>query len=787
MNNLEKEIQAEYSVLGALLIDNDAIDRIADLLPEHFYNHENRQYFEELQKQIIAGKRADVITIFDSLRGKIPDCLQTLNMIANSVGSSANVQRYADIIIDKAIKRALVAIMREGEEVATSFKKSAECVDLVASKLEKLAQRRTEQEPQRLETLLGDYAQTLEDRMSGKIKPIKTGYVDLDFKLGGGLERGTLTVVAGRPAMGKELTLDAKVLLSNGLFKTMGEMAMGDKVASIDGRDSFVIGVFPQGIKPVYEITFSDGRKVKSGLDHQWEINFRKWSEPKILTTKELIEKIKMPQYKKRLSIPYASGDFGFDENIVVDPYLLGAIIGDGNLTQSSIRYSTSYEYMKDKIISLIGECDFVKSSKNDYRISKSNRSNNELLQSLKNLGLMGKYSHEKFIPEQYLSASREVRIKLMQGLIDTDGTVEKTGAMTYTTTSELLAKQVQMLARSLGAYASMSSRSTQYTHKGEKKNGRKSYTIYISSKNYDEFVTIPHKKERIKKTKSSRLLNIESIEYIGEFECQCIAVSHDRSLYLTNDYAVTHNTAFGLGVARNVSFEGSALFLSMEMPKEQVCDRNIAALGQIPIQWLRNPGDSPPTKDYWDQMAKAFGQTQDMNLFIDDQTALNMMSIRNKSRKVKRLSGLDLLVIDQLSFIAGATSDKLHEAIGEHTRGLLAIAKEMKIAVILLCQLNRDCEKRPDKRPMMSDLANSGSIEQDANNILFLYRDEVYNDDSRDKGVCEVIIGKQRQGSPGFVGLKYFGEQTRFEDLERGWQPSQPKSARRKGLAADL
>ena len=203
-DNLEKEIQAEYSVLGALLIDNDAIDRIADLLPEHFYNHENRQYFEELQKQIIAGKRADVITIFDSLRGKIPDCLQTLNMIANSVGSSANIQRYADIIIDKAIKRALVAIMREGEEVAKSFKKSAECVDLVASKLEKLAQRRTEQEPQRLESLLGDYAQTLEDRMSGKIKPIKTGFADLDSKLGGGLERGTLTVVAGRPAIDRK-------------------------------------------------------------------------------------------------------------------------------------------------------------------------------------------------------------------------------------------------------------------------------------------------------------------------------------------------------------------------------------------------------------------------------------------------------------------------------------------------------------------------------------------------------------------------------------------------------
>src|SRR3990167_6719893 len=129
------EIQAEFSVIGALLIDNDAIDRIADLLPEHFYNHENRQFFEEIQKQIIAGRRADVITVFDALKAKITDCLPTLNNIANSVGSSANVKRYADIVTDKAIKRALVAILREGDDFVASHNESAVCVDLVASKL----------------------------------------------------------------------------------------------------------------------------------------------------------------------------------------------------------------------------------------------------------------------------------------------------------------------------------------------------------------------------------------------------------------------------------------------------------------------------------------------------------------------------------------------------------------------------------------------------------------------------------------------------------------------------
>jgi replicative DNA helicase len=109
---------------------------------------------------------------------------------------------------------------------------------------------------------------------------------------------------------------------------------------------------------------------------------------------------------------------------------------------------------------------------------------------------------------------------------------------------------------------------------------------------------------------------------------------------------------------------------------------------------------------------------------------------------------------------------------VGEHTRALVALAKELDCAVILLCQLNRECEKRPNKRPIMADLAMSGSIEQDAANILFLYRDEKYNPDSPDHGVCEVNCEKLRQGEPGTVGLAYIGEQTRFDDLGRRWQP---------------
>lgn len=240
--------------------------------------------------------------------------------------------------------------------------------------------------------------------------------------------------------------------------------------------------------------------------------------------------------------------------------------------------------------------------------------------------------------------------------------------------------------------------------------------------------------------------------------------------------------TAMGLCIARNVSQWGTSLFLSMEMSRDQVNDRNIAALGKLPIAWLRRPNDkTDDDKRMFDNMTAAFGKASEMNLYIDDQTSLNMLEIRSKARSVKRKSGLDLMVIDQLSFITGGDSDKSWEVVGEYTRGLLALGKELNVAVVLLCQLNRKCEDRPNKRPVLSDLAVSGSIEQDAANVIFLYRDEIYNPDTMDRGVCEVITAKQRQGEPGIVALAYIGNQTRFEDLA-GWKPQVRETTRRRG-----
>lgn len=435
LNDLPSQaVQAEQSVIGALLLENDALDRIGDLTAAHFYRHEHRAYFAEICRQVATGKRCDVITMSDALQSDFVDCMTYLNGVAQNTPSSANIARYADMVIESAIKRALVALGGEIQDITAAPQSAGACVDIIAAKLEALAKRKTKQEPMRIADMMGNYVDVIQQRMDGKIKPIETGFKDLDSRLDGGLERGTLTVVAGRPGTGK---------------------------------------------------------------------------------------------------------------------------------------------------------------------------------------------------------------------------------------------------------------------------------------------------------------------------------------------------TALGLCFARNASEWGTSLFLSMEMARDQVNDRNIAALGHIPISWLRRPCDkSADGKLMFDKMSSAFARVSEMNLYIDDQTSLNMLDIRSKSRTVKRKNGLDLLVIDQLSFITGGTSDKSWEVVGEYTRGMLQLAKELNIAIVLLCQLNRKCEERQNKRPMMSDLAVSGSIEQDAANILFLYRDELYNPDSKDKGICEVATAKQRQGEPGIVALTYIGNQTRFEDLAYQWEP---------------
>ncbi len=224
--------------------------------------------------------------------------------------------------------------------------------------------------------------------------------------------------------------------------------------------------------------------------------------------------------------------------------------------------------------------------------------------------------------------------------------------------------------------------------------------------------------------------------------------------------------TSFAMNLAENAAMgtENSVAVFSMEMPGEQLAIRMMSSLGRIDSHNLRT---GKLDDQDWPRLISSVNMLSKAKLFIDDSPALSPTEVRARTRRLKREHGLDLVIIDylQLMQVSGSTENRATE-ISEISRSLKALAKELNVPIVALSQLNRSVEQRPDKRPVMSDLRESGGIEQDADVILFIYRDEVYNPDSADKGTAEILIRKQRNGPIGMVRLAFLGQYTRFENL---------------------
>ncbi len=229
--------------------------------------------------------------------------------------------------------------------------------------------------------------------------------------------------------------------------------------------------------------------------------------------------------------------------------------------------------------------------------------------------------------------------------------------------------------------------------------------------------------------------------------------------------------TAFAINMAEHVALnEGLPVAVfSMEMGASQLAVRIVGSIGRIDQSHLRT---GRLTDEEWPRLTEAIERLRNVSLHIDETPGLTPVELRANARRLARQCGkLGLIVVDYLQLMTGSSSGDENRAteLGEISRGLKALAKELQCPVIALSQLNRSVEQRTDKRPMMSDLRESGAIEQDADIIMFIYRDDYYNKDSREPGVAEIIIGKQRNGPTGTVKLAFIKPLTRFESLAAG------------------
>lgn len=357
------------------------------------------------------------------------------------------------------------------------------------------------------------------------------------------------TLLADEMGLGKAQPLDAKILTPYG-WKRMGDIQVDDEVVNSKGKTSKVIGIYPQGEKAIYKVEFTDGSATECCEEHLWQVNspVRSWRgyAPKVLPLKEIMGNLSHSNGNLQNFIPMIKPVEFMNNYLPVEPYILGIFLGNAGLSTGSPYFSTGDEELINALKQdLPGDMKLTKKGKYNWNIVNAFRGKkNPYIESFKKLGLWDHKSQSKFIPSCYKLANIESRISLLQGLMDTDGSVSKRdNHLEYTTVSGKLAIDIVELVQSLGGTARIHKKETKWTHKGVSKKGS-AYRISIALPKeivpfrLERKAQIYHPREKYQPTRG-----IKSIAYVGIKQAQCIMVDSPDHLYVTDDYILTHNT----------------------------------------------------------------------------------------------------------------------------------------------------------------------------------------------------------------------------------------------------
>lgn len=379
----------------------------------------------------------------------------------------------------------------------------------------------------------------------------------------------------GEMGTGKASRNGTPVLTPHG-WRAIETLAPGDDVIAPDGTVSKVSGVYPQGMKRCCRVLFSDGTSTECSYDHLWTVQtpLRKWRNqpPLTLTTQDIDDRgLVDAAGNRKWFIPLvAPADLSppSPAPLPLDPYVLGLLLGDGCFTEHAVAFSSA----DDELIAAIETlpCDLRQKNKYDWTLSTPRGQPNPVLESMRSLRLSRCRSWEKFVPAQYLWTTAANRLALLHGLIDTDGSVDRS-AVEFTTTSPRLRDDVAFIVRSLGGTVSTKERRTTYSHNGEKRTGRASWRIHIFLPPDVPPCRLPRKLERYSRAgKYEPTRAITCIEDIGYEECTCIMVDHPDHLYIVNDFIVTHNTCMAVWIVRALEQRlGRRLRVAMTVPNQ--------------------------------------------------------------------------------------------------------------------------------------------------------------------------------------------------------------------------
>ncbi|MCA1005667.1 replicative DNA helicase [Rhodococcus hoagii] len=384
----------------------------------------------------------------------------------------------------------------------------------------------------------------------------------------------------------------------------------------------------------------------------------------------------------------------------------------------------------------------------------------------LRTLGVLG----DKHIPTQYLRASESQRRALLAGLLDTDGTVTNGGSVQFTGTNERLVRDVAELVVSLGYRVQTSTKAV----RGRTEASSTAFTLTFGAD--DEVFGLSRKallhKERRAASGTARIGSryIVDVRKIDSVPVRCVEVDNADHLYLAGRSMVpTHNSTIGMDFMRSCSIKHgmASVIFSLEMSKTEIVMRLLSAEAKIKLSDMRS---GKMTDDDWTRLARRMSEISEAPLFIDDSPNLTMMEIRAKARRLKQKHNIRLIVIDYLQLMSsGKKVESRQQEVSEFSRSLKLLAKELEVPVIAICQLNRGPEQRTDKRPQVSDLRESGSLEQDADMVMLLHRPDAFERDDPRGGEADIILGKHRGGPTATITVAHQLHYSRFVDMARG------------------
>ena len=741
------DLAAEQCVLGGMMLSKDAISDVLDVIKSRDYYRPAHQVVHEVIMDLYGrGEPADAVTVAAELtrRGDIGRVggAPYLHTLIASVPTAANAGYYARIVRERAILRRLVEVGTRIVQLGYAGDGDAdELVDRAETEIYGVTDRRISEDYLPLAEIMPGALDEIEaiGSRGGSLSGVPTGFADLDA-LTNGLHPGQMVVIAARPAMGKALALGTPLPTPGG-WTTMGDVQAGDQLLGANGRPVTVTAATSVMTgRPCYEVIFDDQTRIVADAEHQWATVTTRSADRHLThttaragllaaagreigsmpvtvsTSREIAETMEQGVGH---AVPAAAALDLPDAELPVPPYMLGQCLGLQATGRTPVAGSE----------------------------------------------LLGRDR----IAVEYLRAGGHQRMALLAGLLDAAGTVADDGAVEFTCASVGLADGVRELLLSLGYCCGEWRRRVS----GRAEAASVAYTLMFTTS--DDVFRLTHKRllHRRRRPAAAEVQapqrRIVAVRPVPSVPVRCVQVDAPDSLYLAGQSMIpTHNSALGLDIARAASVRAglTSVLFSLEMSRNEITMRLLSAEARVPLHAMRT---GQLGEDDWTRLARRMSEVVDSPLFIDDSPNMSMMEIRSKCRRLKQRNDLRLVIIDYLQLMSSPRRvENRQQEVSELSRSLKLLAKELNVPVVALAQLNRGPELRTDKRPLLADLRESGSIEQDSDVVILLHREDAYERESPRAGEADLIVAKHRNGPTAVVTVAFQGHYSRFTDMAR-------------------